>query len=211
VSNETRNHSPAAPLASLGHLQARFLELLPRIEGHARSRFRHLRCPGRRADAVAETIAVSWRWYVRLSARGRDAAPFVGALALLAARHVRAGRRLCGQEKSKDALSALAQQRHGFAAQALPAHETSGAGNEALDALRDNAVTPPPEQAAFRIDYPAWLARLAQRDRTIAREMALSRSTKELASEHGLSQGRVSQLRRELHASWRRFHGEDSK
>jgi hypothetical protein len=134
----------------------------------------------------------------------------VGALALLAARHVRSGRRLCGQEHSKDALSPLAQRRHGFATQSLPAHD-GGAGNEALDALRDNAVTPPPEQAAFRIDYPAWLARLAPRAREIAQQMALSRSTKELAAGHGLSQGRVSQLRRELHADWRDFHGEGDR
>jgi hypothetical protein len=206
VSNKTM--APPAPLASLGHLQARFLELLPRIEGHARARFRHLRCPGRRADAVAETIAVSWRWYVRLAARGRDAAPFVGALALLASRHVRSGRRLCGQEHSKDALSALAQQRHGFVAQALPGHDTGGAGNEALDALRDNTMTPPPEQAAFRIDFPLWLIALGERRGKIAQDMVVGHTTQEVAALHGVSQGRISQMRRELHDDWQRFHGE---
>jgi hypothetical protein len=38
--------------------------------------------------------------------------------------------------------------------------------------------------------------------------MALDHSTKELATRHRLSQGRISQLRREFHLDWRWFHGE---
>jgi hypothetical protein len=37
------------------------LELLPAIETHARIYFRHLRCPGRKEDAVAEAVALSWK------------------------------------------------------------------------------------------------------------------------------------------------------
>ena len=68
--------------------------------------------------------------------------------------------------------------------------------------------TPPDEQAAFRIDYRVWLAQLGDRNRRIAEDMALDHSTKELATMHRLSQGRISQLRREFHLDWRRFHGE---
>jgi uncharacterized protein (TIGR02996 family) len=38
--------------------------------------------------------------------------------------------------------------------------------------------------------------------------MALDHSTRELAARHRLSQGRISQLRREFHLDWRRYHGE---
>ena len=43
-----------------------------------------------------------------------------GALASLAARAVRNGRRACGQESAKDALSAAAQRRHNFTTYQLP-------------------------------------------------------------------------------------------
>jgi hypothetical protein len=121
---------------------------------------------------------------------------------------VRAGRRLCGQEAGKDALSALAQARHGFLVQPLPACEAGLPGNPVLEALRDDRRPPPPEQAAFRIDFPVWLCRLGNRNRQLAEEMALGETTLELAGRHGLSPSRVSQLRREFHGDWLSFHGE---
>ena len=198
-----------APAAALALLQGRFLlVVLPRVEAHARIQFRHVRCPGRREDAVAEAVALAWRWSLRLSALGKDAGQFAGAIAVFAARQVRAGRRLCGQEAGKDALSPLAQARHDFAVQALPACETGAPGNPVLEALRDDGRTPPPEQAAFRIDFPRWLAGLGRRNRLLAEEMALGETTLELAGRRGLSPSRVSQLRRQFHEDWLRFHGE---
>jgi hypothetical protein len=182
--------------------------LLPRIETHARISFRGVRCPGRRDDLAAEAVAVAWKWYLSAAKAGKDLAGFPGALASLAASHVRSGRRLCGQERAKDALSRRAQCLHCFVVQSMHAVETGAEGNEAIDALRDNTRTPPPEQAAFRIDFPAWLAQLPDRNRRMARDMALGESTTDLAIKHDVSQARVSQLRRELHRDWRRFHGE---
>src|SRR5262249_3506001 len=108
----------------------------------------------------------------------------------------------------KDVLSPLAQTRRGFLVQSLPAHDTGVEGNQALDALRDNTQTPPDEQAAFRIDFPSWLGTLGDRNRAIALEMMRGEPTMALAPRHGLSPARISQLRRELCASWRRFNGE---
>lgn len=209
-----------SPCASVAHLHAHFLAILPRIENHAQFRFRHLRCHDRREDAVAETIAVAWKWFLRLSEKGKDASEFVSTLADLAVRHVRSGRRLCGQEKAKDVLSSRAQRMKGFRVERLP-HSTSRSreslygdphGQDAVDSfeerLRDNTVTPPDEQAAFRIDYPTWLSQLGERNRAIAEDMTLDLPTKELASRHRVSPGRISQLRRELLADWLRFHGE---
>src|SRR3954471_16687851 len=101
MSNE---YLPAKPgTSSPAGLHAHFLAILPRIETHARIYFRHVRCPGQRDDAIAETIAVCWRWFLRLAEQGKDVNLFVSALATYAVRHVRSGRRLCGQLKSKDA------------------------------------------------------------------------------------------------------------
>jgi hypothetical protein len=144
---------------------------------------------------------------------------FVAALADYAVRHVRSRCKLCGQEKANDARSPLAQRRHDFGVESLAsptccreAIYADPHGQVRLDALeerlRDNTVTPPGDQAAFRIDYPAWLVRLGERGGEIARDRALDLGAMELAAGHKVSAGRISQLRREFHADYRRFHGE---
>jgi len=191
--------SPAA-------LHAGFLQLLPRVEMHARVAFRHVRCPHRRNDAVAEVVALAWKWYVRLVRRGKDPASFVTALATFAARAVRSGRRLCGREPAREALSALSQARHGYVVASLPGASTL-IGSVFDEALRDNRRTPVDEQAAFRLDFPAWLCSLGRRDRRLAEAMALGHRTGELARRFRVSPARVSQLRREFHDGWVWFCG----
>jgi hypothetical protein len=208
VNTVTTPFGASCPERDLEQLHAQFVEILGRIEAHARIAFRHLRCPGRRDDAVAETVAVAWQWFARLAEQDRDASEFPTALATFAARHVRSGRGLCGQQPSQDALSPLAQARHGFVTQPLPACATSSAETLALEALIDNTVTPPPDQAAFRLDFPRWLESLGQRKRQLARDLMTGERTGEVAARHGLSQGRVSQIRREFHVAWQQFCGE---
>src|SRR5688572_22872606 len=89
-----------------------FEQVLPRIERHARVHFRTVRCPHRREDLVAEALALSWKWWVRLKRRGKTPEDFVSALATFAARAAWSGRRLCGQERAQDVLSARAQRLH---------------------------------------------------------------------------------------------------
>ena len=202
---------------SLDQLHADFLQILPRIETHAQIRFRYLRCPGKRADAIAETIAVAWKWFLRLVEQGKDVNDFVSTLADYAVRHVRSGRKLCGQERSKDVFSPRCQRINGFKIESLPGstrchHEafySDPHGQDQMDAfeerLRDNTQSPVPDQAAFRIDYPAWLTQLGDRKRRIAEDMALDLATQELAAKHKVSPGRISQLRREYQSDWLRF------
>jgi hypothetical protein len=212
--------APPSPDLSLTHLHAAFLSILPRIELHAHIYFRGIRCPQRKDDAVQETIAISWRWFVRLVEQGKDPLSFPMALAGYAARAVKCGRRLCGQVKGKDALSPLAQQRHGFAVEPFPhsiasTHEdrySHVGGQRQQDAfeerLRDNTQTPVPEQVAFRIDFPDWLVTLTPRERQMVRAMADNERTLDLGKRFELSPARISQLRRELHNDWRRFLGD---
>jgi hypothetical protein len=218
------NHSlpaGATAQATLAAVQEHFLAILPRIETHARVCFRGLKCPGKHADAVAETIAIAWRWFLQLDEQGKNVDEFVSALASYAARHVRCGRRLCAAaEKARDVLSAVGQHRHGFRVEPLASstcqnHERlygQPHGQDHVDALeehlRDNTRSPVAEQAAFRIDYPAWLGQLGSRHRAIVGDMALAHSTGELALKHKVSPARISQMRREFHLDWQRFHGE---
>ena len=212
--------APSAPLP-LEHLQAAFLSILPRIELHGRITFRYLKCAHRREDAVAEMVAFSWLWFRRLIEQGKDPLAFASRIAGFAARRVKCGRRVCGQAKGKDVLSGVAQRRHGFHVESLPAstttsHEeryTAVRGQQRQDVweerLRDNTQTPVPEQVAFRIDFPAWLVTLTGRERRIVREMARNERTLDLSKRFELSPARISQLRREFHDDWNVF-GEES-
>jgi hypothetical protein len=202
-------------------LGARFLVLLPRIELHARIYFRFLKSD-HKEEAVAETVALAWHWFLRLTARGKDATQFVSALASYAARAVLSGRRLCGQLPARDVLSEVAQRRHGFTVQALPQSTrhpfeelyTSVQGQRHIDALdemlRDNSITPPPDQAAFRIDFSAWRHTRTERDRRLMADLMLGERTSQVSRKYGITAGRVSQLRREFHDDWVRFSGVDA-
>ena len=150
--------------ASSTRLQQRFLRMLPRIEAQARYAFRDVTCAQRRADAVAETVAFAWLWFTSLAHRGKDATAFVSALATLASRAVRSGRRLSGQERARDVLSRTAQRRHGFRVDRLVG---TLAGNAWDEALIDNTQSPVPEQVCFRVDFPRWRRQQSQRDRHV--------------------------------------------
>jgi hypothetical protein len=206
------------PTPHLAALHDAFLSILPRIESHGRVAFRGVLCPQRRADCIAEMVALCWLWFVRLIERGQDPLAFPVVLASYAARQVKCGRRLCGQEKGQDAMSPLAQRRHGFVVGPLPhaaaSYDRLGAvgGQRKQDALEellhDNGQTPVPEQVCFRLDFPAWRRTHARRTRRLMDDMMLGERTRELARKYGLSPGRISQLRRALHNDWRRFCGE---
>src|SRR4051794_12926430 len=132
---QPRRSTPGKPNAT----QALFLTLiLPKVESHGQVVFRALRCADARRNAVNEMVALAWRWTLRLAQRGKDATQFPTAIATFAARAVRAGRRLTGQEKAKDVLSPLAQRRHGFGVCKLPEVSTLSGNNPIEEALQDN-------------------------------------------------------------------------
>jgi hypothetical protein len=197
-----------APAISFHVLHNRFLSILPRIEKHASLYFRHIKCREKKADRVAETVALAWKWFVRLAERGKNATQFPSVLANYAARAVRSGRRVCGMEKAKDAFNEQTQQRKGFAVTKLPDFSTLSE-NPLVEGLTDNTRSPVPDQVQFRCDFPAWLTTRTHRDRRLIERMAMRERTKDLARKFKLSEARVSQLRREYHEDWDRY-GEDT-
>jgi hypothetical protein len=202
-------HPPCCSGAAWEALHEAFLTaVLPKVLSHGQVWSRHIRCPHRRDDFVAEMVGLTWKWFVRLVERGKDPTAFPTALASFAARAVRAGRRVAGQERPKEVLSPLAQARHDFLVEKLPDHETLTSNLLTL-ALQDNRRSPPDEQCAFRLDFPAWLSTLGDRNRRIAEDMMVGERTLDLAGRHGISPARVSQLRREFRQGWGRFCGEE--
>jgi hypothetical protein len=77
-----------------------------------------------------------------------------------------------------------------------------------LDQWREDRKTPVPDQVCFRLDFPRWLASLANRNRQIALALAEGDTTAAAARRFSISVARVSQLRREFFTSWMRFHAQ---
>jgi hypothetical protein len=199
---------------SIAQVQSRFLTILPRIQTHASIYFRHVSDSQRRADLIAEVVGLSWRWFLELARRGKDASKFSSVLASFAAKAVRIGRRVCGQERAKDAMSTVAQRRHGFSVGKLPDISTLSE-NPLMEALTDNTQSPVPDQVQFRCDFPAWRRTRTQRDRRIIGSMMAGEGTRCLSRQFGISPSRISQLRREFKTDWHKFceprHGHATK
>jgi len=81
--------------------------------------------------------------------------------------------------------------------------------NASSNTLIDNTRTPVPDQVQFRLDFPRWRRSLGRRRRALVDAMAAGHRTTDLAGMFQISQGRVSQVRRELCESWRAFCGDD--
>jgi hypothetical protein len=203
-------------------LHDQFLDLLPKIEIHARIYFRGIKCADQRADKIRETVAMAWKEYCHLVAHGKDVSQFPMVFISLVARGVKCGRRLAGADKAKDVMNPHTQRRRGFRVEPLPiSTRTSLAGlygepdgQRELDAyeerLQDNTITPPPDQAAFRIDWPRFLKTLTKRDRELAHFLSLGHGGKKAADRFGLSPGRVTQLRQRWCREWRLSQGEET-
>jgi hypothetical protein len=217
------SQSPIPTTPDAAHLHHAFLSILPRIELHGQVYFRGLKCPHLKEDFIADMVALAWKWFVRLVEKGKDPLDFPSALATFAAKAVKAGRRVTGQERSKDVMSPVAKRKHGVKVERLPSSTRhliedfygNVHGQRELDAfeerLRDNTMTPPCDAAAFRIDFPDWLKTRTERDRRIISDMMQDERTLDLSKKHGISPGRVSQLRREFKEDWDRFCGEQDR
>jgi Protein of unknown function (DUF1501) len=199
-------HIPVST-ARFAHLHASFLAMVPRIVSHGQVQFRHIRCPLQREGAIAEMVALSWCWHVPLAHQGKDATQFVSALASYAARRVRSGGRLMGMEKSTDVLSPWAQRANGFRVETLP-DDRSLSTDPLVEALHDNTQTAVVDQIVFRLDFRAWRRTRTERDRTIMDALMVGERPRDISRRHGLSPGRISQLRRDFHRDWCRFCGE---
>lgn len=186
--------------------QAGFVALLPAIRAHARIAFRALR-PEARDDAIQEAVANACVAYVRLVQLGKQDLAYPSALVRFAVKHYWAGRRVGSSMNSGDVLCRHAQRHRGFQVEQLDAGYAGRKGWS--EALADNTRSPVPDQVAFRIDFPAWLAGQNCRDRRLARFLALGNCPAEAADRFGISRARISQIRQELRESWAEFQGDD--
>ena len=188
---------------------AHFLSMLPRIRQHAVLSFRHLK-PEAREEAVQEAVCNSLRAYVRLVQLKKLDIVYPTVLARYAVAQVRDGRKVGGHLNVHDVSSQYAQQQKGFQIERLDQYDRS---EEAwLEVFIEDKKSGPAAVAMMKMDFTEWLKSLPHRVRRIAKLLATGEKTSIVATRFDLSAGRISQLRRELAQSWKKFQGEaDSK
>ena len=183
--------------------QAAFLPILPWVENHAAIQFRHLN-PLDREEAVAVAVAHAFVSFLRVRSQGKDPHSFPSAIATYSTLAVINGRRIEGGSTSRDVLDPASRRRRGHFVFELHARAANGWWR---DAIADPRVAVA-DQAAFNLDFPAWLATLSTVKRKAAELLAVGYTTNAAAFLLRLCPTRVSQLRRELAVSWADFHGE---
>lgn len=190
--------SSAAPI-----WHAVFLQMLPIIRQHARIAFRHLRAESRE-EAVQSVICNACAAIARLADLGKLDIAYPTVLARYGVAQVNDGRIIGGHLNCRDVSSTYCQQRKGVTVERLDHFdEEENQWEEAV--VVDTRTSPVPEIVAFRCDFPEWLGTLSRRNRKIAQSLAIGNRTQDVARRFKVSEGRVSQLRKELAESWGTF------
>lgn len=127
-------------------------------------------------------------------------------LARYAVAQIKDGRKVGGKLNVHDVSSQYAQQQKGFQLERLDQFDSSE--DAWLEVCIEDKHSGPAEVATTKIDFTAWLKSLPFRVRRIAKLLATGEKTSIVAEKFNLSPGRISQLRRELAQSWKKFHGE---
>ena len=186
-------------------LQYRFMEMMPTIYDQVRFAFRH-ELPERRNEMTAEAIANCWVSFVKLVERDLQDVIYATPLAQFAIRQVVSGRKVGGTLNKNDITSEYAQRMKQITVERLTRYNKRK--SMWLELLVEDRKAGPAETATARIDFGDWLRTLGGRRRRIAEALAKGETTSVAAAKFKVSQGRISQLRRELSDDWERFHGE---
>src|SRR5271157_3025020 len=182
-----------------------FERIIPIIRGHARISFPG-KGPEEQEELAAECVANAFRAYARLVELGKRHLIYPSVLARYAVMQVREGRRVGGTLNTHDVLSRYAQLRKHIVVERLDKFDPGA--NEWQEAVIEDHETAVPDQAAFRIDFPAWLKQHKPLKRRVAKALALGYTTGEAAKRFELSPARISQLRKEFELSWDKNQGE---
>jgi hypothetical protein len=145
--------------------------------------------------------------------RGKDPVEVgVTGIANNAIRYVRNGRRVGNTSCSPGAMDVFrrAQKARDFKVVSLDSNDQFIPGSLVgtwKEWLACDHRVGPADEAAFRLDFSAWLAGLPEKKRRVAELLAEGHEGLVVARLVGIAQSRVSQLRGELEASWRAFQG----
>ena len=185
---------------------AAFEAMIPAIETQAKFSFRHLNRDARE-EAIQETVCNACQAYARLVELGKTDVAYASALARFGIRQTNEGRKVGGSLNVRDVLSDYCQQAKNLLVERLDRYDSEE--QAWAEILVEDKHTTPAETAIVRIDFATWMQLLPIRLRKIARFLARGETTSAAAKRFGVSQGRISQIRRELFLAWHRFQGDD--
>jgi DNA-directed RNA polymerase specialized sigma24 family protein len=199
-----------APIPT-SNLHQAFDAALDRIDAVLRHQFRTWP-RDQRQEAIDDARAYTWLAWHGLLARGKDPIQVgVVAIAANACRAVRNGRSV-GSARSvgrgaMDIHHPKARLATGLRVVFL---EDLGGGPPGhwQDWLAANDRYGPADEAAFRLDFAAWLVELPATKRRVAELLAQGLGTGEVARRLGVTSGAVSQSRDWLARSWCLFQGQ---
>ena len=190
---------------SAQQLRRKFLDMLPRISTRASVAFRDQRTEAKE-ELIAEVVANCWCAFVRLANNGKIDLAFATPLANFAIRQVRDGRRVGTKLNVRDVSSSYCQRANNFRVEHLDRFERES--ETWRQVIVEDRRTGPAETATMRIDFADWLKTLSPKRRRIATTLASGETTGATARKFHLSDGRISQLRRQLRDVWLVFQGE---
>ena len=186
-----------------------FLRMLPAIVTHAKIAFRHLD-PEAKQEAVQDVLCNACNAIARLAELGKLDLAYPSVLAGFAVSQVKDGRKVGCRLNVRDVASPYCQMKKGVKVSSIDHFDDEENGwRQAV--IVDTRSSPVPEIVAFRCDFSDWLASLPRRDCHIAESLAVGNRTSEVAKQFDVSEGRVSQLRREFAESWRTFVGDETE
>jgi hypothetical protein len=177
---------------------AGFLAMLPVIRCQLRVAFRGLD-PDARAEAVQEGICNAMTAYLRLYERGKLDQAYPTPLAQYAIRQIREDRKVGGRLNIRDVSSPYCQRLKHVGLQRLDQWDKDEGWKEIV--VEDRHASPA-DVVRVRLDFADWLKTLPRRARKVALDLANGQRTSEVARRFRVSDGRISQLRKELHLSW---------
>ncbi len=185
---------------------APFMQMLPQIQRRASLAFRGLP-EETRQEKIQDVICHATEAYKRLHDQGKTHVATAHTLATNAIKRTRVGRKVGMKLNVRDISSQYCQQQKGVTLGRLDRFRRE---TESWDeVLVEDRHAGPAETAAARIDLRDWLKILSKMQKKAATKLAAGERTGKVAKLLGVSSGRISQLRRELMESWRRFQGED--
>jgi hypothetical protein len=175
-----------------------FASRIPEIECLAGSHFRHLD-PDAREEAIQNSVVLAYRYWLRLAEVGKTGEDCFKSAVWWATKHTKQRRKGggCGRRKAKCVLDYARRGKGGVAIQG------------AVDLNHHVGPTPSiPDAVASRLDVPAFLVTLNERDREIAMTLADGHGTSETARRFGVSPGAISQFRTRSRKKYDAFHAE---
>lgn len=182
--------------------KTRFEAMLPAIRQMAQFAFRTLPA-WEREEAVSDVIVNAFCAFRRLVDLDKIDLAYPTPLGRFAISQYRSGRRVGTSLSKRDVLASPDRDRARYLVSSLNAQETE---REWCETIADHRYWPVADQAAFRVDFPAWLRSQSRRDRGLIKFLSVGNRSCDAAERFGLSPARISQLRAQWQASWAQFH-----